>query len=90
LKYDFCHGAGDPENPDTRDQDQPTYKQGDDDRYNLKEASQEQAVQLDLTVEEQDLLRWAKNSSTVTIPRGMDALQYKKATALEVLVSSGT
>ncbi|GAX76471.1 hypothetical protein CEUSTIGMA_g3916.t1 [Chlamydomonas eustigma] len=40
-----------------------------------------------LTSEEQDVLRWAKNNSTISTPRGMDALQYKKATALEVLVA---
>jgi len=39
-----------------------------------------------LTMEEQDVLRWAKNSSTVNAPRGMDSLQYKKATAVEALV----
>jgi ribonuclease-3 family protein len=37
-------------------------------------------------MEEQDVLRWAKNSSTVNAPRGMDSLQYKKATAVEALV----
>ena len=33
-------------------------------------------------------MRWAKNSSTISAPRGMDSLVYKKATALEVLVAA--
>lgn len=40
-----------------------------------------------LTAEERDVLRWARNSSTISAPRGMDSLQYKKATAIEVLVA---
>ncbi len=44
---------------------------------------------LRLTAEELDVLRWARNSSSISPPRGMDSLQYKKATALEVLVSCG-
>ena len=40
-----------------------------------------------LTDDERDLMRWAKNSSAISAPRGMDSLVYKKATALEVLVA---
>ena len=43
-----------------------------------------------LTAEERDVLRWARNSSTISAPRGMDSLQYKKATAIEVLVAGET
>ena len=39
-----------------------------------------------LTPDEDDVLRWARNSNTISPPRNMDALQYRKATALEVLV----
>jgi 23S rRNA maturation mini-RNase III len=39
-----------------------------------------------LSAQEQDVLRWARNSSAISAPRGMDSLQYKKATAVEVLV----
>lgn len=41
-----------------------------------------------LSEDELSLLRWARNSSTISAPRGMGALQYKKATALEALVSA--
>ena len=43
-----------------------------------------------LTAEERDVLRWARNSSSISAPRGMDSLQYKKATAIEVLVAGET
>lgn len=39
-----------------------------------------------LTAEEVDIMRWARNSSAVSPPKGTDRLAYKKATALEALV----
>jgi 23S rRNA maturation mini-RNase III len=41
----------------------------------------------ELTDEERDVLRWGRNSTKINIPRGLDTKLYKKATALEVLVS---
>lgn len=52
----------------------------------LRDEKETHRTLFDLTPEERDVLRWAKNSSTVNTPRGMDSLQYKKATAVEVLV----
>ncbi len=40
-----------------------------------------------LTEEERDVLRWGRNASAVSPPKGTDSKVYKKATALEVLVS---
>ncbi len=41
-----------------------------------------------LSAEELEVLRWARNSSAVSPPKGVDSMSYKKATALEVLVSA--
>ena len=38
-----------------------------------------------LSDEERDVLRWGRNC-TVSPPKGVDSMVYKKATALEVLV----
>lgn len=45
-----------------------------------------QLVPLALSGQEQDVLRWGRNAA-VNIPRHLPAMVYKKATAVEVLVS---
>ena len=40
-----------------------------------------------MTEEERDVLRWGRNSGAVNVPKSVDSKAYKKATALEVLVS---
>ena len=51
--------------------------------------SSAQQPALVLTSEELDVLRWARNSSAVSPPKGTDSRTYKKATALEALVRQG-
>lgn len=41
---------------------------------------------LKLDEQEVEIMRWARNSGGLTIPKGQDNLVYKKATALEALV----
>jgi hypothetical protein len=41
------------------------------------------------TAEEQELLRWASNSNSIKPPQRSNALEYKKATAMEALVGRG-
>jgi len=40
-----------------------------------------------MSKEELDVLNWGKNANAVSPPKGVDSKAYKKATALEVLVS---
>lgn len=49
-------------------------------------AAGHQPMPLVLSGQEQDVLRWGRNAA-VNIPRHLPAMVYKKATAVEVLVS---